>query len=222
MTKHKSHHIFAYLGVLTLVFIVIFGVRYFNVEYRFDDVEVINNSQAYEEGTSTKNPFIQHVYADFAAEPDWSTVGTSSIDFAYPRKYQLMMGTEKFIVSAPFATASDCEGVLDEQERAGCFNSAVSPYITIDTKGTLSNPFTDDIRNVVIDGIEWQRKQYSDEYGGFVSFSRENIELMYEYTDVDGGVSFETLHNDLGEQYQLSQVEQEQLARNIISTIKVK
>lgn len=55
--KHNSHHIFLFLGLLVALFIIIFGVRYFQPEYRFDEGIQVENTQGYDDGTSIKNPF---------------------------------------------------------------------------------------------------------------------------------------------------------------------
>lgn len=56
--KHNSHHIFLYLGLLTLLFILVFGIRYFASEYTYSPNGIeINNSQDYEDGLSSFNPF---------------------------------------------------------------------------------------------------------------------------------------------------------------------
>lgn len=55
--KHNSHHIFLFLGLLVLLFIIIFGIGYFQSEYRFDGAIEIDNTQNYEEGITIVNPF---------------------------------------------------------------------------------------------------------------------------------------------------------------------
>jgi len=56
--KHNSHHIFLFLGLLILLFIFIFGIRHFASEYTYDKKDTeINNSQNYEDGLHTNNPF---------------------------------------------------------------------------------------------------------------------------------------------------------------------
>lgn len=56
--KHNSHHIFLYLGLLVLLFIFVFGIRHFASEYTFSKEGIeINNSQDYEDGIRSSNPF---------------------------------------------------------------------------------------------------------------------------------------------------------------------
>lgn len=56
--KHNSHHIFLFLGLLVLLFIIVFGIRHFQSEYSYSDNEVIfDNSQNYQDGVPSENPF---------------------------------------------------------------------------------------------------------------------------------------------------------------------
>lgn len=56
--KHNSHHIFLYLGLLVLLFVLVFGIRYFASQYTYSSKGIeINNSQDYDDGLRTYNPF---------------------------------------------------------------------------------------------------------------------------------------------------------------------
>jgi hypothetical protein len=56
--KHNSHYIFLFLGLLVLLFVLIFGVRYFQSSYFFSDREIIlDNTQDYNDGVAIENPF---------------------------------------------------------------------------------------------------------------------------------------------------------------------
>lgn len=56
--KHNSHHIFVLLGILILLFLIIFGIRYFQSQYSFGKNDItIDNTQNYEDGVNTQNPF---------------------------------------------------------------------------------------------------------------------------------------------------------------------
>ncbi len=223
MKKHKSHHIFAYLGLLVLLFVTIFGIQFFKNQYNFIDI-AYDNSGTYEDGIN-QNPFTQETFADTKDKTEWITFGFNDTQFAYPEKYQLRIDSDSLVyIVAPHTMSEQCNEIIDEQLRAECFNPPVSPYITINTNALLENPFETNTRSVFIDGEEWSRTMINDEYGGMASykkiFSDSVIEVRYYYNDVQGGRTFETLHSEFGDQYQLTQSEQESLVREIIKTIK--
>jgi hypothetical protein len=58
MTNHKSHHIFIYLGILILLFALVFGMKYFKSLYNFDQVDVVVSNQSYDTGALTESPFV--------------------------------------------------------------------------------------------------------------------------------------------------------------------
>lgn len=226
MKKHNSHHIFIYLGLLALLFVVIFGLRYFQGEYKFSDVVIENRSSSYDEGINTINPFVKTASADLTLNRDWVTVGFNDIMFMHPRKYQAKLAGESQMRIAPFyKKGKNCDLIKDEQERSLCVNPPISPDIIIDTNAELENPFNQESVSVIIDGIEWKRVSLATEFGGSVWFSRpmegQVVEVLYRHVDASGGVIFKDLQQEYGNQYQLSQSEQESLVRDIISTIKL-
>ena len=56
---HQSHHIFAFLGALLLIFIIFFGIQAFEKTYNFEDISV-DDAQGYYDGANTTNPFFPH------------------------------------------------------------------------------------------------------------------------------------------------------------------
>ncbi|MCI5051093.1 MAG: hypothetical protein MRY57_02195 [Candidatus Pacebacteria bacterium] len=66
--KHNSHHIFGLLGLLVLVFLIIFGLRYFVSEYSFGETQNVENTQSYEDGVSENNPFTNPIETESETE----------------------------------------------------------------------------------------------------------------------------------------------------------
>ena len=62
--KHNSHHIFVLLGLLIFVFLLIFGIRYFQSEYSFGQSREVQNSQNIDSGFSINNPFLEPLEED--------------------------------------------------------------------------------------------------------------------------------------------------------------
>ena len=60
MTNHKSHHIFIYLGILIGIFILVFGIHYFQSNYTFEKIEPAVTEQNYDDGPLTKSPFVSN------------------------------------------------------------------------------------------------------------------------------------------------------------------
>lgn len=228
MKNHKSHHIFLYLGLLVLLFVFVFGVHYFQGTYQFKEVVTIETTSSYDEGIDTINPFQVSSAVAEASKINWHKFKKDNVMFAYPREYQLRMNNKASIfITAPYSISDDCPSIVDEQARALCYKPQLSPNISITTHmGISDNPFTNETTLVLVDGEQWQRTAIQGEYGGTVSFIKsymtETIEVTYNYVDTDGGFSFASLQKNLGNQYQLSQKNQEQLVRDIISTIEVK
>ncbi|MCA9352648.1 hypothetical protein KC901_00515 [Patescibacteria group bacterium] len=228
-THHKSHHIFAYLGILLLIFVVFFGVRYFQSEYTFENILVGKSAQSYEDGEVTANPFFpdpDHMMTGYTSD-HWVTFGSKKFSFAYPSEYALRILNDarvEIIPSSLSHTASSCDSG-DEQERSLCLHPPRSPHITVsyeNLENTIdSNP---PFESFTIGDLNIMRKQYEDEYGGSVWYYDQNRSILvtYDYDDVVGGQSFDTLHQTYGDQYQLDAGMQNKLALEILKSIEVK
>lgn len=225
MKTHKSHHIFTYLGLLALLFVLVFGVHYFQSNYSFEDMATLDNSQDYEEGRDTVNPFVTNIYAETETPDSWRAFSSEKISFKYPREYQLHInGMSDFSITAPYVKNISCDDIDDEQERAMCLRPYLSPNISIELGTENTNPFIEKVTSVRIAGVDWKRSLYQDEFGGTVWFGSDDAEsiiVSYHFTDVSGGMLFNSLHSQYGQQYQLTQSEQEKLVRSIIATINI-
>ena len=229
---HKSHHIFTFLGVLLLIFIIFFGIRYFQSTYTFENAFVDNSAQDYEEGIDTTNPFLPH--PDDVSELDntrWIRFGSDTLSFLYPNRYALRIANGNYIsIIPPLAkneAPSDCNQYSDEQERTQCLNPDMSPYIIVELVASDNNiSFQEEsIQDVTIDDQIWQRSSYQDEFGGSVWYRKPidsgAIQVSYRYHDSLGGVSFDTLHAQYGDQYQLPASEQDKLALAVMKSIEL-
>lgn len=227
MKNHKSHHIFLYLGLLVLLFVGVFSVHYFQGTYKFTEVIATNNTGSYDEGIDIINPFEATPLVSQAHAATWQSFKKDNLMFAFPKEYQLRMNNKGSVfITAPYDASGDCESITDEQAQAFCYKPQISPNITITVHSdAFENPFANESSPVLINKEQWYRSTFQGEYGGTVSFSKsytnETIQVAYDYADSNGGYSFDFLQDRLGNQYQLSQKKQEQLVRDIISTIEV-
>lgn len=233
---HKSHHIFTLLGALVLIFIVFFGIRYFQAEYNFQDIQLTNNAQSYDEGIDTSNPFLPHPDESSSAlieKFSWVTFGGNGFSFAYPDQYALRIVNGKHIDVLPPLSAQnpvDCSIYTDEQERALCERPHMSPHITIQAD-VDENDFppglsADTLQVVSVDGVRLEKNHYADEYGGTTVYRMNDegriVQVSYRYADVQGGTSFATLNERYGNQYQLNSRDQDKLALALLNTITLK
>jgi hypothetical protein len=84
MTNHKSHHIFIYLGILILLFALVFGMKYFKSLYSFEETGVTVAEQNYDAGALTESPFVpvevggkENIPLNFTYPTDISSFDTS-------------------------------------------------------------------------------------------------------------------------------------------------
>ncbi|MFT7016429.1 MAG: hypothetical protein ACJATX_000392, partial [Candidatus Paceibacteria bacterium] len=168
---HKSHHIFAFLGALLLIFIVFFGVQYFQQQYTFESV-ALDNSQSYEEGDDTTNPFLPHP-DELGQDEDqysWVTFGSTKMSFLYPDQFALRVmngGMVGIIPPLSNAGAEECNH-SDEQAQAECLNPPESPNIMIQI-GTNTWPaglLADNAKPISITGIKVIKNSFQTEFGG--------------------------------------------------------
>ena len=229
---HKSHHIFIFLGALLVIFLVFFGLRYFQSEYDFENI-LTNNQQSYEEGDNSISPFLPH--PDNLTEQrkfDWVRFGSGHLSFLYPDEYALRIinGSHvKVIPPLPIDDASNnCDMYTDEQERSSCMNPDMSPHITIVTKVSPdgSEEPRGNSQDIQIGDMIWKKTSYQDEFGGSVWYTRNIdtgvIEVSYRYVDTPGGMSFDTVRAQRGNQYQLDVEGQNKLTLAIMKSIEVK
>ncbi|MCA9351240.1 hypothetical protein KC929_00495 [Patescibacteria group bacterium] len=222
--KHHSHLVFGLLGLLVLIFIMVFGVRYLVARYGYQDVPG-NEAEAYEDGRLTKNPFTTPV-DQVVDRNGWKTFSSGTMTFSYPETLALRVFGSGKVTIAPNAhvfTSLSCGGIQDEQERADCQHPPMSPDVTIhlSDESTTAPPGS----VTMIEGTSWYLDRYQDEYGGTTWYRRVvssgTIEVSYRYRDTLGGVGFETLVSQYGDQYRLNARQQDDLVRSILGTISI-
>jgi len=232
---HKSHHIFAFLGALLLIFVVFFGIQFFQQQYTFESV-ALNNNSSYEDGVDTTNPFLPHPDESSNSVSDnynWITFGSTKLSFLYPDQYALRVSSGTLVSIIPpllNTEKEDCSSYKDEQRRALCLKPDLSPHITLRV-GTIDDPWSpgmlaENIQDLIVNGMTLKKNSYQDEYGGTTSYRMIEgdrvIEVLYRHVDTPGGMSFSSLHKKYGNQYQLTAVEQDKLAIAIMKSIELK
>lgn len=225
---HASQTIFAFLGLLVVTFGFTLSFTQYQSTFVFDEVASVENTQAYNEGVSLVNPFSNKIASAESGYDmsQWKKFQSDTLSFLYPGLYQLRIFNASYVkVTAPHVLDKEvCQDIADEQGRAECRNPSLSPHITIRLADSGQSPL--DSQKIVVNNMSWNRSSYQDEYGGTTTFSREInnqwLSISFEHTDVDGGVSFKSLNNDLGNQYQLPWRKQLELMTSIASTLEVK
>ena len=221
--KHHSHFVFGLLGLLVLLFITVFGVRYLVARYAYQDVPG-GEAEAYEDGRLTENPFTTPV-DQFVDRGNWKTFSSGVLTFSYPEDLALaVMGSRKVMIApnAEVFQSKSCEGIHDEQERADCQHPPTSPDITIKFIDEMATPSGSP---VVVEGIPWHVERYQDEYGGTTWYrklaSSGTVEVSYRYRDTVGGISFDTLATEYGNDYRFDARGQDDLVRGILGTLSI-
>ena len=227
--KHHSHIIFLLIGLLVLIFALIFGVQYFKSEYSFNDVIPESSEQSYDEGSLTDNPFV----TSLPEQPSeiLRSFASDYLRFSYPARFDLRImnarSTQVLALSGD-RDVSNCSIITDEMARAECFTPPTSPNIKVEIlDNDVVNPFisSETSSDIMIGNSNWKRFAYNDEFGGSVWYqkqlSQDLVQISYRHADVLGGQSFESLNQQYTDTYQLSRNQQDELARMIIQTVQI-
>ncbi|MFT7328230.1 MAG: hypothetical protein ACI870_000416 [Crocinitomicaceae bacterium] len=232
--NHSSHIIFVYLGALLLLFILVFGIHYFQSQYTFEVVDTLDASQDYDDGKKLYNPFTTNIEKEISLDPyyRWVSFESETVTFKYPDIFSLQVFNSSYIKILPGKFNSyrenDCAEYLDEQRKALCSSPQYSPNITIEALVSEKELITlwQNNGRLVINNKDWQQKRYMDEFGGTTWYIHDDDYLFsyvyFEHADTSGGVTFDSLAENLGDQYQLSESEQQSLTEDILSTLRFK
>lgn len=229
---HSSHLIFILLGLLLLLFMFVFGIQYFRSNYNFKPLENILGSEDYEEGVSLNNPFFANnkAHNDLDIRFEWISFKSEALTFQYPDIFSLKIYDSTHIQILPpyINTLDNCKDIVDEQEKSLCMKPIYSPDITVQHTDTTNPQLASlgEMGREVINNTDWVKKEYQDEYGGQIWYISENAGMntivSYSYTDIEGGRDFNTLNEEYRNHYMLPVADQDKLALNIISTLRLK
>lgn len=225
--KHNSHYIFALLGVLILLFLVVFGTRYFQGQYSFEPVAVAG-PQAYDDGVSIENPFSvtasnQINYKPFTGESlDTSVELYDVFTLQYPESYRFFNEAGDLYRITANVDIDNCDSVVHEQERIVCENrNIVSPNIFINKISPENQGFFEaNSDSVFVDGLEWKRFIFSSEFGVLDAYRAtidgQEYEISMISADSPKGNTF-----IFSEFLLLDTADQSKLLRKIVESIEI-
>ncbi len=234
MKKHKSHYIFALIGLLFLLFVAVFGIGYFYPEYSFKEVESVDNTHSYYDGISTENPFevdlesrveVDPLFDPFVEGQDNLTVSIfNNYEITYPSKYVVAKEEGRYVLVKSlqeYYEYSNCSSIEIEEDRIRCqYAKIISPYITISQIDSIDFDYLDYIDTIRFGSYGWDKYLRASEYGQVIAYRADIdgdvLEFRLRAEDSPGGQIFEK--KDI---YELSAAEQEELLLSILESFTV-
>lgn len=229
--KHNSHFIFILLGILVLVFVVFFGMRYFTSSYSFSDVDSSEMADIGGESETVIDYEPEPLFPPVVVPDGWQDYSNSFFSFSYPTSYQVLDLDSLSVVIMPYPAVDSICNELVDQAYLNCMQQQVlSPMITVSQTPALVN--LDSIgllepKNSVMGPFSVQSAFETDELGmssGHYTFDTGS-QLMYVHylqsNIIGNDYDFEILQSDLGQdQYALDEDQQRNLTEQIIQTIR--